>query len=136
MAAAYIRGASLSVPATMHFVWNMPVERDSNSSEVNERPLREIYLAPFEAAVKEGGTWCLMSSYNRINSTYASTTPNWRNSAEEWDLDGIVISDWFGTNSTATAANAGLDLEMPGPSMWRGERLVQAVQAGEVSQAV
>ena len=113
-------------------------ERNTISSEVNERPLREIYLAPFEAAVKEGGTWCLMSSYNRINGTYACDHAELLTKIlrEEWGFDGIVMSDWFGTKSTAAAANAGLDLEMPGPSMWRGERLVQAVRAGEVSQAV
>lgn len=138
LAVAYVRGVqSQGVAATIkHFVGNeSEFERMSISSEIGERPLREIYLPPFEAAVKEAGVWALMSAYNRLNGTYASEHP--RLLAEllrsEWGFDGLVMSDWFATHSTAAAQQAGLDLEMPGPPRHRGALLVAAVRDGLVS---
>lgn len=141
MAAAYIRGVqSQGVGATIkHFVCNdSEFERNSISSEVCERALREIYLPPFKAAVQEGKTWCLMTSYNRINGTYACDNAYTitRILREEWGFDGLVMSDWMGTQSTVASVNAGQDLEMPGPANWRGEKLLQAVKDGEVSEAM
>ncbi|MBN1991610.1 MAG: glycoside hydrolase family 3 C-terminal domain-containing protein [Anaerolineae bacterium] len=141
LAVAYINGVqSQNVGACIkHFVCNdSEFERMSISSEVAERPLREIYLLPFETAVKEAKPWSVMSSYNRINGTYACDnvyllTDILKN---EWGFEGIVMSDWFGTKSTVEAANAGLDLEMPGPPQWMGDKLLQAVKEGRVSEAV
>lgn len=137
LAVAYIQGLQQNgVGATVkHFVGNeSEFERMTISSEIDERALREIYLLPFEAAVKEAKTWALMSSYNKLNGSYVSERPDMLIDLlkEEWGFDGVVMSDWFATHSTAPAQNGGLDLEMPGPSRFRGAALVAAVQAGEV----
>jgi beta-glucosidase len=139
LAVAYITGLqSHGVGATVkHFVCNdSEFQRNTISSEVDERTLREIYLPPFEAAVREAGSWAVMSSYNRLNGTYTGEHRGLLVDIlkREWGFDGIVMSDWFGTKSTAPAAENGLDLEMPGPPRWRGERLLAAVEAGEVTR--
>lgn len=141
MAVAYINGLqSENVGATVkHFACNdSEFERNSISSEVGERALREIYLPPFQAAVQEAHTWGVMSAYNRINGVFADENATLLIDIlkDEWGFDGIVMSDWFGTRSTVGSAIGGLDLEMPGPTQWRGERLVRAVEAGEVDVAV
>ncbi|QYO78299.1 beta-glucosidase [Devosia salina] len=139
LAVGYIKGLQgQGIGATIkHFAGNeSEIERTTISSEIGERALREIYLVPFEHAVKKAGTWGVMSSYNRLNGTYTSEH-NWLLSTvlrDEWGYDGIVMSDWFGSHSTAPTVNAGLDLEMPGPARDRGQKLVDAVNAGEVSQ--
>ncbi len=135
---AYIKGVqSRGVGATIkHYVGNeSEFERLTISSEIDERALREIYLPPFEAAVKQAQVWAVMAAYNRVNGTYASEHPALLTELlkNEWGFDGVVMSDWFATHSTAEAQNAGLDLEMPGPSRCRGEKLVEAVRAGQVS---
>jgi beta-glucosidase len=140
MAVAYISGVqSQGVGATVkHFVCNdSEFERHTISSEVRERPLRELYLVPFQAAVQEAGAWAVMAAYNKVNGVYASENPEalTRILRDEWGFDGLIMSDWYGTKSTAAAANAGLDLEMPGPAIWRGENLLQAVKDSEVSEA-
>ncbi len=129
---------SQQVAATIkHFVGNeSEIERTTISSEIDERTLRELYLIPFEWAVKQAGTWGIMSSYNRLNGTFTSEN-DWLLDEVlrgEWHYDGIVMSDWFGSHSTAETVNAGLDLEMPGPTRDRGAKLVAAVEAGEVSR--
>ncbi len=135
----YIEGLqSQGVSATIkHFVGNeSEIERTTISSVMAERTLRELYLVPFEWAVKKAGTWGIMSSYNRLNGTYTSENP-WlleQVLRKEWHYDGIVMSDWFGSHSTAPTVNAGLNLETPGPSRDRGAKLVAAVEAGEVSR--
>ena len=140
LASAYIIGLqSQGIAATIkHFVGNeSEIERTTMSSEIDERALREIYLIPFEWAVKKAGTWGVMSSYNRLNGTFTSEH-NWLLTEvlrQEWGFDGIVMSDWFGSHSTAETVNAGLDLEMPGPSRDRGQKLLDAVNAGTVSTA-
>lgn len=140
LAVAYIVGLQgEGIGATVkHFVGNeSEIERTTMSSEIDERALREIYLIPFEWAVKKGQTWGVMSSYNRLNGVFTSEH-NWlltdvlRN---DWGYDGIVMSDWFGSHSTAETVNAGLDLEMPGPPRDRGQKLIEAVQSGAVSEA-
>ena len=139
LATAYIRGMQAKgVAATIkHFVANdSEVERTTMSSEVDERTLREVYLVPFEAAVKQAGTWGIMSAYNKVNGSFASEN-EWlltKVLREDWGYDGIVMSDWFGSHSTAETVNAGLDLEMPGPTRDRGDKLVAAVAAGDVSR--
>jgi len=137
MAVSYITGVqSRGVGATVkHFVCNdSEFERNTISSEVDERTMREIYLPPFRAAVQEAKSWAVMSSYNRVNGTYAGDHRELLTEVlkKEWGFDGIVMSDWFGTKSTAEAASAGLDLEMPGPTVWRGAKLLEAVRAGKV----
>ena len=137
MAVGYIKGVqSEKVGATVkHFICNdSEFQRNSISSELTERTLREIYLPPFEAAVKLAKTWGVMSSYNKINGVHADENAELLQGIlkNEYGFDGIVMSDWTGTNSTVNAANNGLDLEMPGPTRWRGEALVKAVETAEV----
>ncbi len=138
MAVAYITGVqSQGVACTVkHFVANdSEFERMTISSEVDERTLREISLVPFEAAVKEAHTWALMTAYNKVNGSYCSEQPELLALLrDEWGFDGVVMSDWYGTHSTVPAANAGLDLEMPGPPQYFGEKLAEAVRAGEVPE--
>lgn len=140
LAAAYIEGVqSEGIAATIkHFAGNeSEIERQTMSSDIDERTLREIYLPPFEQAVRRAGVMAVMSSYNRLNGTYTSEH-QWlltKVLREEWGFDGIVMSDWFGSHSTAETINAGLDLEMPGPARDRGEKLVAAVREGKVEAA-
>jgi beta-glucosidase len=140
IAVAYIRGVQgKGVAATVkHFAGNeSEFERTTISSEIGERALREIYLPPFEAAVKRAGAWAVMTAYNKVNGTFASEHRRLITEIlrQEWGFDGLVMSDWFGSHSTAPTVNAGLDLEMPGPTRDRGAKLVAAVEAGEVATA-
>ncbi len=140
LALAYIKGLQdQGIGATIkHFVCNdFEFERRSISSEVDERTLREIYLPPFKAAVKKGHVWAIMSAYNRLNGTHCSCNAFTLQTIlrDEWGFDGLVMSDWWGTKSTAQSVNAGQDLEMPGPPLYRGEKLLQAVKDGEVTEA-
>jgi len=139
LATAYIRGLQENgIAATVkHFVGNeSEIERTTISSVIDERTLREVYLIPFEWAVKKAKTWGIMSSYNKLNGTYTSEH-EWLLTTvlrREWGYDGVVMSDWFGSHSTAETINAGLDLEMPGPPRDRGDKLVAAVNEGRVSR--
>jgi len=142
LAVAYVRGVqSEGVAACIkHFVANdTEFERMTISSEVDERTLRELYLVPFEAAVRpldEGGAnvRSIMSSYNRVNGRYVPDHEGLMRELlrDEWGFDGVVVSDWFAHHDTVASALAGLDLEMPGPTRERGESLVRAVLDGEV----
>jgi beta-glucosidase len=137
---AYIQGLqSQGVGATIkHYVGNeSEIERTTISSMIDERTLREVYLLPFEHAVKVAGTWAIMASYNKLNDTYTSEHQWLLDTVlrREWNYTGVVMSDWFGSHSTAPTINAGLDLEMPGPARDRGQKLIDAVNAGEVSVA-
>lgn len=141
LAVAYISGVqSGGVSACVkHFVANdSEFERLTISSEVPERALREIYLRPFEAAVTEAGSWSVMAAYNKVQGIFASEHPWLLRTVlrEEWGFDGFVVSDWGATHTTAAAAVAGLDVEMPGPTNHRGTALTSAVRAGEVSEVV
>ena len=135
LAVAYISGLQAQgVGATVkHFIGNeSEYQRTTISSDVDERTLREIYMPPFEAAVKRANVWALMTSYNRLNGTYVSERAELVTGVlkTEWGFDGVVMSDWGGARSTAEAINAGLDLEMPGPGIYRRQQLVDAFQAG------
>ncbi|MBB5663708.1 beta-glucosidase [Rhizobium leguminosarum] len=140
LAVAYIGGVQgEGIAATIkHFAGNeSEIERQTMSSDIDERTLREIYLPPFEQAVRRAGVMAVMSSYNRLNGTYTSEH-HWlltKVLREEWGFQGIVMSDWFGSHSTEETINAGLDLEMPGPARDRGEKLVAAVREGKVEAA-
>ncbi|KAH7060725.1 glycoside hydrolase superfamily [Macrophomina phaseolina] len=140
LAAAYIRGLqSKKVAATIkHFVGNeQETLRMTIDSIIAERPLREIYLKPFEIAIREASPWALMSSYNLVNGVHADQFLHTMKKIlrDEWKYDGMVMSDWTGTNSVAEAIAAGCALEMPGPTKWRGERAIRAVEKGELSAA-
>jgi beta-glucosidase len=140
MAVAYITGVQSQGigTAVKHYVCNdSEFERNSISSEVGERALREIYLPAFQAAVQEAQAWSVMASYNKVNGTFASENAYTLTDIlrKEWGFDGVVMSDWYGTQSTAPSVNAGLDLEMPGPTIWRGEKLLKAIENGEVDVA-
>lgn len=121
-----------------HYVANdQEFERMTISSEVDDRTLREVYLVPFERCVVEAKAWSIMSGYNRVNGTYCAEH-EWLLGdvlRGDWGFEGYVISDWWGTKSTVPSANAGLDLEMPGPGVWFGQGLLEAVQKGEVDEA-
>ncbi len=138
LAVAYITGLQREgVGASIkHYVCNdEEFERTSISSEVRERVMREIYLQPFEAAVREAKPWTIMASYNLVNGIAASESSYLLTKIlrAEWGFDGVVVSDWFeSVKSTAPSVNAGLDLEMPGPR-FRGEKLLAAVERGEVA---
>jgi len=120
LAIAYIKGIqSGGVGACIkHFVCNdQEFERMSISSEVDERPLREIYLEPFRKAISAAKPWAVMSAYNRVRGVYASENDYILKTIlkDEWGFDGIIMSDWFGTYTDKVPAG-GLDLEMPGPA--------------------
>lgn len=139
-AVAFVRGVqSRGIGAAIkHFVCNdSEFERHTISSEVDERALREIYLVPFEAAVREAQPWAVMAAYNGINGTAASEHAELLSGIlkGEWGFQGFVVSDWFGTRDGLRAARAGLDLEMPGPARQMGERLEEALRDGQLPQA-
>ncbi|KZT03419.1 glycoside hydrolase family 3 protein [Laetiporus sulphureus 93-53] len=129
LAAAYVNGLqSKGVASTIkHFVANdQEHERTAANSVVSDRALREIYLYPFMLAQKHARPWSFMTSYGRIGGVHCSENPTLLHDIlrEEWDFDGLVMSDWFGTYSVDLAINAELDLEMPGPPRWRTLTLV------------
>ena len=136
LAVAYIEGVqSTGVGcAVKHFAANdSEFERHTISSEVDEQTLREIYLAPFEAAVTEARSASIMAAYNKLNGTYCAEHPElMRILFDEWGFDGFVISDWFGVKSTIGTGLAGCDLEMPGPAAHLGQKLADAVRAGDL----
>lgn len=138
IAVAYVRGLQeAGVGATVkHFVANdSETERMTLDARVDERTLRELYLAPFEAVVREGGAWAVMAAYNGVNGTTMTESPLLREVLrDEWGFDGVVMSDWFAVRSTGPAARAGLDLAMPGPAGPWGEALVTAVREGKVPE--
>src|SRR3989440_449965 len=140
LAVAYIRGLQREgVGASIkHYVCNdEEFERFTISSEVRERALCEIYLLPFQAAVREAQPWTIMAAYNLLNGIAASEHSYLLTQIlrQEWGFDGVVVSDWFfSVKSTAASVNAGLDLEMPSPR-WRGQKLLEAVERGKVTEA-
>jgi beta-glucosidase len=137
--AAYVRGLQgAGVGATVkHFVANdSETDRMTLDAQVDERTLRELYLAPFEAIIREARAWSVMAAYNGVNGEPMTESSLLREVVrDEWEYDGLVMSDWFATDSTTASANAALDLVMPGPSGPWGPALVRAVQDGAVDEA-
>jgi beta-glucosidase len=137
--AAYVRGLQTGgVGACVkHFVANdSETDRLTVDARVDERALRERYLAAFEPIVREAGVWAVMAAYNSVNGTTATEHPMLREVLkDEWGFDGVVMSDWYAARSTEPAANAGLDLVMPGPTGPWGDQLVAAVRDGRVPEA-
>ncbi|OQO06603.1 hypothetical protein B0A48_08388 [Cryoendolithus antarcticus] len=123
------------VTTPKHFVCNdQEHERMAVSSIVTERALREIYLLSFQIAIKLSTPRAIMTAYNRLNGTHCAERKDLLQDIlrGEWGWKGLVMSDWFGTYSTSEALQAGLDLEMPGPTRWRGKALTHAVQSNKV----
>lgn len=141
MAAAFINGVQSKQVGTSikHFLANnQESRRMTNSSDVDERTLREIYMAAFEGAVKKGKPWTVMSSYNQINGTYVGETKEYLTNVlrEEWGFDGYVVSDWGAVNDRVLALDAGLDLEMPASGGENDALIVKAVKDGQLKEEV
>jgi beta-glucosidase len=140
LAAAFVRGAQAQGVATTvkHFAGNeQETERNTIDTLIDERALRELYLLPFELAVKEGGALGIMTAYNRLNGEWCDEHPELLGILrDEWGFDGIVVTDWFAVDSTIGSALAGLDIEMPGPARQFGSKLADAVRAGDLDEAV
>jgi beta-glucosidase len=141
LAAAFIRGVQSQGVATTvkHFAGNeAEFERLTIDSVIDQRALRELYLLPFEMSVREGGSLGVMTSYNRLNGTYNSENRELLHDIlrGEWGFAGFVVTDWFAGGSTAGAARAGLDLEMPGGSRFYGRQLAKAVRDGVVDEVL
>ena len=140
MAAGYVRGIQKHGVAACpkHFACNsQELRRMASDSVVDERTLREIYLTGFEIAVKEGGAKSLMSSYNRVNGTYANENEHLLQEIlrDEWGFNGFVVSDWGGSNEHIEGVRAGSHLEMPTTRGDSDLELVQAVKDGRLSEA-
>jgi beta-glucosidase len=138
-AVSYIKGVqSRGVGTSLkHYaVNNYEIERDRASSNVDERTLREIYLAQFEMAVKEAHPWTVMCSYNRVNGVYASQNNLLLNGIlkDEWGFEGAVVSDWSANHTIFESVQGGLDLEMPGPAKYY-KLLGDAVQRWQIDEA-
>ena len=121
-----------------HFaVNNQETNRGSVDAQIDERTLREIYLKPFEAAVREAGAMSVMTAYNRVNGDYCSENEHLNNEIlrGEWGFKGFTVSDWGGTHSTMGAALHGLDVQMTGSS-YLGPALIDSVKAGAVPESV
>ena len=141
MAAAYIRGIQrMGVAACpKHFAVNsQELRRMAMDAVVDERTLREIYLTGFEIAVKEGKSKAIMSSYNRVNGTYANENKHLLTDIlrNEWGFDGMVVSDWGGSNDAVKAVEAGANLEMPNCGYSSAREIVKAVKDGTLSESV
>jgi len=140
IAVAYVRGLqSAGVGATAkHFVANdSETDRRAYDARITEQVLREIYLPPFEACVLEAGVYLVMAAYNSVNgATMTANGPLLDGLLkDEWGFEGVVVSDWSATTTTAPSASAGLDLVMPGPDGPWGDRLLAAVRSGDVAES-
>lgn len=141
LGASLVRGLqSQGVGASLkHFAANnQETDRLRVSADVDERPLREIYLRGFQHVVRHAAPWTVMCSYNRINGVYASEDP-WlltRVLRDEWGFDGVVVSDWGAVNNRVDALVAGLDLEMPSSDGVTDAQLVAAVRDGSLEESV
>jgi beta-glucosidase len=141
IAVAYVSGVQESgVGATAkHFVANdSETDRRTYDARVSEEVLRELYLPPFEACVFEADVAMVMAAYNSVNGqTMTANATLLRDLLkDEWGFQGVVVSDWSATRTTAPTALGGLDLAMPGPRGPWGDQLVDAVRAGTVSEGV
>jgi len=139
MGAALVRGIqSQGVGASLkHFAANnQETDRLRVSSDVDPRPLREIYLRAFQRVVQDARPWTVMCSYNRINGVYASEDPWLLTSVlrDDWGFDGLVMSDWGAVNDRVAGVIAGLDLEMPSSGGRTDAQLVEAVRNGALDE--
>jgi beta-glucosidase len=140
MAAGYVRGIQSAGVAACpkHYAANsQELRRMASDSVVDERTLREIYLTAFGIVVAEAAPRTIMSSYNRVNGTYAHEDPFLLGTVlrDEWGFDGVVVSDWGGSNDVVAAAAAGGTLEMPAAGLDSARQLVAAVRSGALAEA-
>jgi beta-glucosidase len=137
----YVTGVQEQGVATTvkHYVANdYETERFTASTEVSERALRELYLAPFEAIVARAHPWGVMSAYNRVNGVSMTENASLQRGVlkEEWGFDGAIVSDWLAARETAGTAAGGLDIAMPAMGSPWGAKLVAAVRDGLVGEDV
>ncbi|MFT3797413.1 glycoside hydrolase family 3 C-terminal domain-containing protein [Microbacterium sp.] len=139
LGAAYVNGVQSQGVGTSlkHFAANnQEFDRMRASSDVDPRPLREIYLRGFERVVKDAQPWTVMCAYNRVNGVYASEDP-WLLTQvlrDDWGFEGLVVSDWGAVNDRVVGLPAGLDLEMPSSGGVTDAQLVAAVRAGTLDE--
>lgn len=138
MAASYVKGIQSQgvFACPKHFAVNsQELRRMAMNSVVDERTLREIYLTGFEIAIKEGGAKSIMSSYNEVNGAYANENQHLLQDIlrKEWGFDGIVITDWGGSNDHVQGVKAGSNLEMPAPGLDSARQIVSAIQDGSLT---
>lgn len=140
MAAGYVRGIQSAGVAACpkHFACNsQELGRMVNDSIVDERTLREIYLTAFEMVVKEATPKAIMTSYNKINGVYGNENEHLLVDVlrSEWGFDGLVVTDWGGSNDHVAGVKAGSALQMPGPVPDSVREIVAAVRSGTLSEA-
>jgi Beta-glucosidase-related glycosidases len=141
LAAAYTRGIqSEGVGACLkHFAANnQEYLRMTNDSVVDDRTLHEIYLTGFEIAVKEGKPKAVMSSYNKVNGTYSHEHKYLLRDllVDTWRFEGMVVSDWGGSNDAVESVKAGAHLEMPSTGYDSVHQIVDAVKSGNLDETV
>lgn len=141
LGAASVRGIQSKGVGTSlkHFAANnQEFDRMRASSDVDPRPLREIYLRGFERVVKDAAPWTVMCSYNKLNGVWTSEDPWLLTSVlrDDWGFDGLVVSDWGAVNDRVVGVAAGLDLEMPASGGRTDAQLVAAVRAGTLPESV
>lgn len=141
LGAAFVNGVQEHGVGTSlkHFAANnQEWRRMSISAEIDERTLREIYLAAFETVVKKAQPWTIMRSYNRINGVYSCENDWLLNKVlrDEWGFEGLVMTDWGAMDERVPSLKAGLDLEMPDCHGETDKLIVKAVQNGELEESV
>lgn len=141
MGAAYINGVQSQGVGTSlkHYVANnVETMRMYMNSDVDTRTLNEIYLTPFEIAVKKANPWTIMACYNRVQGVYGTQSPYLLTEVlkNQWDYKGVVISDWFAVVDRVAGIKAGMHIEMPGVNKYNSSLIVEAVNNGTLDEKV